>query len=122
MRPGRYADRPRIADLVVDGLEVEIVVPDLDARIAPVADVDVALRIGGDRVRQPKLALPGPLLPRRLEEAAILVVLDDPIVAIPVRHEDVSVLVPGDVGRPVERIRPVRIRRRALAAEIRELF
>jgi hypothetical protein len=50
MRSRRDADRPRVADGVVDGLQVEVVVEYLHAGVAAVGDVDVALCVGRDRV------------------------------------------------------------------------
>src|ERR1700681_217912 len=50
MRPARDADRPRVADVVVDGLQVEVVVEDLNARVAAISDVHIALSVDRDRV------------------------------------------------------------------------
>ena len=47
MRPRSNAKRPRGSDLVVNRFELQIVVEDLDAPVAAVSDVDIALGIGG---------------------------------------------------------------------------
>src|SRR5215472_15048499 len=52
VRPLRDANRPADPDIVVDRLGLEVVVEDLVAEVAAVADIDVALRVGGDAVRQ----------------------------------------------------------------------
>ena len=56
VRPRRDADRPRVADVVVDGPQHQVVVEHLHARVAAIGDVDVALRVGRDRVRRVHLA------------------------------------------------------------------
>src|SRR5580704_4586274 len=58
MRARGNANRPGSANLVVDRLELEIVVEDLDSPVASVPNIDIALGVGGDRVRQIELALP----------------------------------------------------------------
>ena len=72
MRARRDADRPRVADVVVDRLEVQVVVEHLDARVAAVADVDVALRVDRDRVRRVQLAGPLPRVPTDLMKRPFL--------------------------------------------------
>ena len=47
MRPRRHADFPRCADIVVLSFKLQVVVEDLDAPVAAVADIDVALQING---------------------------------------------------------------------------
>ena len=112
MRARRDADRPRVADVVVDRLDVQVVVEDLDARVAAIADVDVSLRIHRHRVRQ--VELPGLVAARArlLDEPAVLVELHDARVAVAVGDEDVAGRVPADVGRPAEHIVLRRRRRR----------
>jgi hypothetical protein len=58
---GRNTHRPRSADVLVTGLEVEIVIEDLRAVIAAIRDINIAFAVGGDPVRQAELAgfLPG---------------------------------------------------------------
>ena len=58
----------------------------------------------------------------RLDEAAVLVVLHDARVAVAVRHEDVALGVPADVGLAVERIRFVRAGVLAAARHQRDLL
>src|SRR5580765_1704060 len=56
MRTWRDADCPGIADSVVNRLRIQIVVPHLNARVAAIADVDVALSVHRHRVRQSQLS------------------------------------------------------------------
>ena len=55
--PGRNADRPGIADVVVARFEAQVVVEDLQPVIGAVRDVYVALRIHRNPVRQVELVL-----------------------------------------------------------------
>ena len=74
-------------------------------RVAAIADVDVALRVGRDRMRRVELVLrrrrarAGELR----DEAAVLVVLHDARVDVAVGDEDVALRIPRHVGRPSER-------------------
>src|SRR5215468_2133216 len=90
MGSGRDADRPRRAYVRVLSLEIAVVVEHLDTLVTAVPYVYVALGIGGDRVRRVELA--GLFSPRspRLQEAAILVELRHPRVAIPVGDENIA--------------------------------
>ena len=56
MRSGGDADGPRSADVVVDGFEFEVVVEDLNAAVAAVAHIDIALGIHGQGVGKVELA------------------------------------------------------------------
>ncbi len=112
MRPRRDADRPRVADVRVHGLQRHVVVQNHDAAVAAVADVDVALRVDGDRVRRVELIRPVALARRQLrDEPAVLVVLHDARVDVAVGDEDVALRVPGDVGRASEAVLLVQHRR-----------
>ena len=113
MRPRRDAHGPRIADVVVDRLHVQIVVEHLHASVAAVADVDVAVRVHRHRVRQIQLPSLAAARAGLFDEAAVLVELHDARVAVAVGHEDVARCVPPDVGRPAEHVRFRRRRRRA---------
>src|SRR4029077_8810695 len=90
--PGGDADRPGSADARPNGAEHKIVVKDLNSAVSPIANINVALGIGGDRVRSAELAgflsLHGAA--NGFDEPAILVVLNDPRVAIPIGDENVS--------------------------------
>ena len=105
MRAARNAERRRHADVLDRRLERAVVVEDLNALVALIGDVDVALRVGSDRMRRVEFALAGPARSPRLDEAAVLVELRDACVgAVAVGDEDVSGGVPGDVARPHELI------------------
>src|SRR3954447_7351261 len=105
MRSRRNADGPGRADIVVDGLELQVVIEDLYAAVAPVADVDVALGVRGDRVRQVELPGRRAFRPGRLQKAPVLVILDHTRAAVPVGHEDIPGSVPRNVGRAAEDVR-----------------
>ena len=100
--PPGHADRPRVADVRVVRLPVQIVVEHLHARVAAVADVDVALEIGGDRVRRVELQVAVAARADGLHEAAVLVVLHDACVEVAVRDEDIALLIERDVGLAAE--------------------
>src|ERR1017187_4710474 len=104
MRSRGNAEGPRGADLVVDRLELQVVVENLNAAVAPVSHVDVALGVHRDRVRKVELAGRGTPRPHGFDESPVLVVLHDPGVAIAIGHEDISGGVPGHIGRPIEYI------------------
>src|SRR6187399_1493847 len=99
------AHRPRRADVVVDGAQHELAVEHLNAAVLPVGHVDVALGVGGDRVRDVQLIRLGATRPDRLDEAPVLVVLRDARVDVAIGHVDVAGRIPGDVGRAVEAVR-----------------
>src|SRR5579862_8093222 len=106
MRPGRNAHGPRRANVFITGLEVEIVVEDLRAVITTIRDINIALGVGSDRVRQIELARLSAtfLAANLLKKPAILVVLHDSIIAVTVRNENVPLRIPRDIGRTAERI------------------
>ena len=91
MRSGRDADRPGRADVVVNRLELQIVVEHLDAAVAAVADIDVALGVRR-RWCAAGSVVPGadPSGPDGLDEAAVLVVLHDARIAVAVGDEDIA--------------------------------
>ena len=119
-RSARHAHRPRVADIGVIGLPVQIVVEHLDARVAAVAHVDVALEVGGDRVRCVELQIGAAQLADGLHEAAVLVVLDHARIEVAVGHEDVALLIEGDVGLAAEAILLVAPVGAALARHVAE--
>src|SRR5262245_61326779 len=102
MRPRRDADRPRIADVVVDRFHVQIVVEHLDASVAAVADIDVAVGIHRHRVRQVQLAASAAARPSLLDESSVLVELHDARVAISIGHEDIPRRIKAHVSGPAE--------------------
>ncbi len=123
MRARADAHRPRRADVVVDGAQHEIAVEHLDAAVLPIGDVDVALGVGRDRVRDVELIRLGAAGPHRLDEAPVLVVLRDARVDVAVGHVDVALRIPRDVGGTVEAVRlgrrRLRLHRRRLDARHR---
>ena len=83
---------------------LEIVVEHLVPVVRPIGHPDVAALVDLQAVRQIELAeRVARLLAAGLrEEAAVLVVLHDAIVAIAVGDEDVALRIPADVRRPTE--------------------
>src|SRR5262249_7397176 len=82
--PVRYARFAADADLIVDGLRLEAVVENLVADVGAIGDVDVALPVDLDPVRQVELAgfLAGLLAAGLGEEAAVLVELHHAVVTV----------------------------------------
>ena len=115
-RPGRGVVglvRPRIAQhrlprlverhVEQDGLDVVAVrVELLDAAVRAVGDVDEALAVDLQAVRQAELAVLGAVGAPRLEPVPVLVHLADARIHVAVADVDVAVGVPADVGRPLE--------------------
>ncbi len=99
-----HAGGPADADLVVDRLRLEVVVEHLVADVGAVGDVDVALVVDLQAVRQVELAglLAGLFAADLGEEAPVLVELHDAVVAVAVGDEDIALLIPADVGRAAE--------------------
>ena len=85
-------------------LEGAVVVEHLDALVAAVGGVDIALRIDRDAADVGELAGSSSLLAPGLHEHAVLVELGDARVAQAVGDEDVALRIPGDVGRTVEQV------------------
>src|SRR5262245_39102832 len=113
MRTRRDAERPRVADVIVDRAQDEVVVEHLDARVAAIGHIDVALRIDLQAVRRVHLARRGAARPDRLDELAELVELDDARVGVAVGDENVALRIPADVGGTAKRVRLRVGRRRA---------
>ena len=74
---GGDLDGPRRAHTSDGLLEVHIVVIDLDAEVAAVADINVTLRVGGDAMRRAELIVAGTVCSNRLLPVAVLVDLDE---------------------------------------------
>src|SRR6185503_11245959 len=68
IRPRRHADRLRVADALDLALERAVVVEHLDALIAGVSGVDVALRVNGDAVDAGEFAIRSAALSPGLDE------------------------------------------------------
>src|SRR5258705_5258882 len=108
MRPGRDADGRRYADVGDLRLGVAVAVELLDAFVAGVGDVDVALRIERDAAQRVELPRFAAALTPRLDEVAVLVELGDARVADAVSGAvgDVNVAraIPRDARRPHEAV------------------
>src|SRR4249920_928210 len=103
-RPCRHAHRERRADVAELRLEVPVGVEHLDAFVADVSHVDVALRVDSQALHPGELAVPRPGRSPLLDEVAALVELGDAVrVADAVRDVDVAGPIPRDIGRAVER-------------------
>src|SRR5438128_253441 len=98
---------PRVADVVIDRLEVQVVVENLNTSVVPVCNVDIAFGISRDRVRLVELTgfRSWYVTTYILDEFTVLVVLHDSRIAIAVGDENVSGRVEGHVGRPIEGVR-----------------
>ena len=107
MGSARDAHRPRRADVIVDRLLVQIVVEHDDALIAAIGDIDHPFRVNRDRVRRAELQGTVAARTNGLDEAAVLVELHDPRVAVAIGHEDVALRIEADVGLSMERVWPV---------------
>src|SRR5262249_56042211 len=83
-------------------LEVPVAVEHLDAAIVAVADIDIALGIGGDRMHEIEFAGALAVLAPRLHPVAVLVVFGDACVHVAVADEDVALRIPGHIGRLAE--------------------
>src|SRR6266403_3103093 len=99
---GGDLDAPRRAYAADGFLEVQIGVIDLDAVVAAVADINVALRVRGDAMRRTELIRAGTVCSHRLHPCAVLRYLDDARVAIAIAHVDIVLRIPCYVGFPVE--------------------
>ena len=102
MRARRDAHRPRRADVVVDRAQLQIVVEHLDAAVAAIGDVDVALRVDLKRVRHVELAGPGCRACRPdLMKRPFLSYFTTRELHVAVGDEDVALRIPAtSVGRP----------------------
>src|SRR5271167_3135382 len=100
MRPGRNADRPGSTHIQVRFLELAAVIENLNSPVAPVANVDIALRVGREGVRRIELSGLGASRSPGLDEHTVLVELRDARVAIAIRNENVACGIPRHVGWP----------------------
>src|SRR6266404_1776225 len=91
LRPRRDADRPGSTNAGPHRAQREIVVKNLNPAVPPIANINVALGVGRNRVRRAEL--PGFLSLHAaadgLDEPAFLVILHDPRVAITVGHKNI---------------------------------
>src|SRR5207247_7100364 len=76
-----------------------------DSPVASVSDVNVALCVGRDCVREIELASLRSFGPHRRDVSPVLVIFDNPRIAISIGDENVPGGVPRYIGRPVECIR-----------------
>src|SRR5260370_5546295 len=105
VRPRRDAERLGRADTGDLRLEGAVTVEHLDALVAGVGNVDIALGIDRDRAGGgAELAGFGALRAPRFDEHAVLVELRHALIADAVGHVDVSGGIEGDVGRAIKEI------------------
>src|SRR5262249_46132539 len=88
---GVFIERYGDLDLALEGA---IGVEHLDAVVVKIADVNVALRIGGDAVHEVELAGTFAALPPRLHPVAILVVFGHARIHVAVADVDVALRIP----------------------------
>src|SRR5262249_27264047 len=100
--------------------ELAVGVEDLDAVVLAVADVDAALFVEADGVRQVELALALALLTPLLQQLALFRELQHPRVAVAVGDVEVAGGSHGHLGRAVEAVRAVALR--ASLAQRQEQF
>src|SRR5712692_4077352 len=93
------AQRPGRADVAVLGLEVSIVVEDLNSIVCSIGHIHHALGVHLKGMYGVELTRRRSTLAPRLDELAHLVELRDPRVAVSIGDEDVAGRVPGHVGR-----------------------
>src|SRR5262249_19120455 len=103
---GSLADthRLRVAEVRKRGLEDAVVVKHLDALVAAIAGVDVALRVHRNTENIGELASSGASFAPGLHEFAILIELGDARVTGAIGDENVARGIPRHVGGPVEEI------------------
>src|SRR5882762_11223523 len=104
MGSGRDAQGPSGAEIGDLSDRFQIVVELLIAVVGPVGHPDVTTPVNLETVRQVEFA---ELLARLLaaglrDEAAVLVVLHDPIVAVAIGDEDVALRIEADIARAAE--------------------
>src|SRR4029434_5904127 len=117
VRAAADADPRRGADAGDLRLERAFAVEDLNAVVARVGDVNIAVGVAGDAADPLELALAGAGVAPGLQEVAVLVELGDAVVgAEAVGDVDVPGAIPGDVRRPVEAVAVDARARRAGAA------
>src|SRR5262245_1666144 len=104
MRPGRNANGPASAQIVISLDRLQIVVENLITIVRAIGDPHVSLSIDLQSMRQIELArlAAGPFAARLRDESAVLIELHDSIVAIPIGHEDVPLRVPTHIRRPAK--------------------
>src|SRR6266851_5392085 len=104
-RAARHADRLRHADVGDLRLERALAVEHLDALVAGIGHIEIALRIARDAADLVELALRRPGVSPGLREVALFGELRDAIVgAEPVSDVDVAGAIPRDVGRLAEAV------------------
>src|SRR5206468_648966 len=79
--------------------ELAALIEHLDAAVAPVGDINVALVVGGNAVRRVELSELSPSwFAVRADPVAVLVELGDARVDVPVADVDIALRIPGHVG------------------------
>src|SRR5262249_53505114 len=104
IRTGRHAKRRRRPDVGDGALERPVVVEHLDALVASISSVDIALRLDGHRRDIGEHAGIAAARSPRLDEYALAVELRHARVAHAVGDEDIASGIPGDVSRTVEHV------------------
>src|SRR5208282_2035232 len=99
---GRNQETVWVADTRPLPDEVPICVKDLYTLIFPVANIDSALLVDGDTVRQVEFTAAASEFPPRLDVVSIAVELDDAGIAITVSHVYVAISCERHIGRFVE--------------------
>src|SRR6202034_79859 len=92
---------PRVVERdpdLYDSNQVSVAVEDLNASIAAVRNIEVALGVGLNRMQNPELPRPRPKLAPRLNPISVSVVLGDAGIDVTVADISVSGRVPGDIG------------------------
>src|SRR5215475_867910 len=90
-------DGPGRSYITDDTDRVEIRIEHLNSRVPAIADVDVTLRVRRDRMRCVELPCSGATRPDRLHKLTVFCELRDSRIIVAIGHEDVSVIVPGNV-------------------------
>src|SRR5262249_46619220 len=103
---GSLADTHRlgVSEVRKRGLEDAVVVKHLDAPVASIASVDVALRVHRNTQNIGKLAGPSASFAPGLHEFSVLIELGDARVAGAIGHEYIACGIPRHVRGPVEEI------------------
>src|ERR1051326_2183108 len=114
MWSGRNAEFPWRSDIVVNGLEFQVVVENLNAPVTAIRHVGIPFSIHRHRMREVELPRLRSFRSGLRDESSVLVVLHNPRVAIAVGDKDIAVGVPAYVRGPIENVLSgsSRIRRR----------
>src|SRR5580704_11192454 len=101
----RNAHSPRCTNVVYDLFQIQIAIENLDSAIAAIAHIYIPLCVRRDGMRGIKLEGCRSEATDRLDKFAVLVVLYDPRIPVPVRNKNVAGRIPGDVCGTIEYVR-----------------